>query len=134
MTAKVGRYELGTWTVTLYLNPNEGGGSFDAVSDGIEIVVGGKRPWAGVVGVLVHEAMELCLSDMRARFKPDIDYADSADGYLFAMNHEQFSEACARVGIFVASCINDLCDAYRRSKRPRKVKRHGRKNRRRKDS
>ena len=119
MMTKVGNYALGTRRVNVFLDPTLVGASFDSRwsdTKGARVIVGTKgHNWHRVVGNLCHEVGELVLSDLRARWTPDVDYSEGSDGYFFHYNHDIHSEATARVGCFIADALPDISRAFKRS-------------------
>lgn len=118
MGKKIGRYHLGIRDVDVYGRKGTGGEFFSASeSNGIaEIHIGlSDKPWPGIVNALLHEAMELTLSDMRCRWRPTPDYSNDHSNYFFVATHEQFSEALGRVAYFLSESLPELAKVYKRS-------------------
>lgn len=114
---KIGQYGLGPETIHVYADPSSKGGSLHSLeSGGVKVVVGTDQEWPNTIGVLVHELVELALSQLRCRWVPDIDLALASDGYLFTADHAEFSEACARVGKAMSYILPDLSREYKRKK------------------
>lgn len=110
---KIGRYPLGSHRVDLYVDTGSGDAHFDAEAEAIVVGLDQKN-WARTVGILVHEVAEQAAHDLRLRFIHDFDMAEASDGYMFTMNHAQFAELTARVGIFIAQCLSALEAAYKK--------------------
>jgi hypothetical protein len=123
----VGHYSLGPESVQLVIREGVGGEFYANPGDGqcARIKVGvDEKSWTDVVCTLLHEAMEMAMTRIQCRYAPAPDYGQDHAGYLFAMNHPQFSEASARTGVFIAKALPDLSRAYtkwtRDSRRKRK--------------
>jgi hypothetical protein len=122
---KVGQYDLGSRRVNVFGEPDSESGSFNtAPSSGItEILVGfSARSQGDLIVVLLHEAEELVLHDLRLRFQHDVDEAMGSDRFIFILDHSQFSEVCGRVGLFMNECQRDVCLAYRKFNKKRRTK------------
>lgn len=123
----VGKYDFGNNVVGVLAEPGTGSASFccsfanenpSAAHPKVEglnyIIVGLQhRRWRGVMDVLLHEALELALTELGLRFEPCPNFNKSHAGYSFFMTHEQFSEATARAAGFVSQCQNDLCKIWK---------------------
>lgn len=111
MRKKLGVFELGLHMVRLFAIHGTGGafrllpddGGFPFIEVGID-----RNDWPFVVGILMHEAMELSAHTMGFRFLPACDVSCDNGGYMFLMDHAQFSEATARAAEFVAPAIPAL--------------------------
>jgi hypothetical protein len=115
---KVGSYILGIRAVDVYWERG-GDGSFYGAGSGKdntvgEINIGIDLPWFQLLGVVLHEALEMALNDMCCRWRPSNRYSEDNACYLFTMTHDQFSEAVARVGSFLADCLPDLATAHKK--------------------
>lgn len=111
----VGSYYLGPESVQLVLREGTGGEFWSAPEKGAcaRIKVGADcSQWSRVVEVLLHEAMELAMMRIGARFEPAPDYAAGHDSYLFMMDHPKFTEAAARAGGMMADSLPDLAKAW----------------------
>lgn len=129
---KVGLFGLGMRKVLLTLRPGEGRGAWFSTfnDDGIaEIAVGVDKDsdWPGLCGALLHEATELAYTEMGLRYGNAPDFSNDTGNYLFSMTHTQFSEATARVGVFMSFALVEFSTAvtkYQKGKpKPRKRKR-----------
>ena len=79
-------------------DPTLDGASFDLRPDdnGLPlIVIGNAQSWERLVGYVMHESMELAANLIQCRFEPSNDLGREASGYLFVMNHVQFSHVVA---------------------------------------
>jgi hypothetical protein len=114
MKKTVGIYDLGLHAVKLILDFSKEGGHFttDSKEHICEITVGANQRWEYVMQVLMHEAFELSLLEVRGRFRYTPDNAGSSDSYVFHFDHNQFSEAAARVGTFVSECLPAMGKVY----------------------
>lgn len=114
-----GLYEFGLRRVRVIAVSGEEGGHFSVMpEDGIsKIQVSlGYGQWARVVEVLLHEAMEMALYDVRARYNPNPDWSNSNDVYLFVVNHANFAEACSRAGYLLSQVLPKLSALYKKRK------------------
>ena len=113
----VGKYYLGDTAILLKADVEENGGSFVRECDDngyVSVVVGlNTKSWGRGIGYLVHELTELASRDVRGCYSRIPDYALASDGYLFVMDHEQFSEVTMRVGLMLSECLPKLAEAYR---------------------
>ncbi len=119
----LGTFPLGPRNVEVFVDRAHGNGSFAGPESGMEIGLA-HQDFATVMGVLVHEAMEFAMMDIRCRWTPAPDISHGHDGYLFVMTHPQFGEASARVGEFLAAMVPTLYAAW---KQEQKVLRKGKK-------
>ena len=108
MRKKLGVFELGLHRVRLFATHGTGGAFSTLPGDNgppqIEVGID-RNDWSFVVGILMHEAMEFSAHTMGFRFTPACDVACDNGGYMFLMDHTQFSEATARASEFVAAAI-----------------------------
>lgn len=111
----VGIYDIGHEDVELVLREGTGGEFFATPEHGhiARIKVGAEGAWADVVGTLLHEAMECAACRMKCRFTALDKWSEDLTSILIMMPHADFSDACARVGIFVASALPDLARAWK---------------------
>ena len=116
----VGNYDLGPESVQLVLRGGSGADFYMNPGDGcsarIKIGMDGhnQHEWGGIVGMLLHEALELSMTRMGLRYTPVPDYSFDNGQYLFAMTHTQFSEASARAAMFMASALPDFASARKK--------------------
>ncbi|MCE5324904.1 MAG: hypothetical protein LLG01_00670 [Planctomycetaceae bacterium] len=119
----VGTYRLGGQMVQVVLREGRGGEGYPLPGD-IDyprIKIGAdSRDWQYVVGVAMHEASELVASYLHYRYGPTNMDADDLLSLVFIMTHPQFSELCARVGMFLADCLPDLSAAWKKWKKEKK--------------
>lgn len=114
---KLGTYWMGWGYVEVWVNPNDMDGSFESpnIHGGLQVmVIGLANPDYGqVLGLVVHEAMEATMCDIGVRFSKAPTYIETcSDSYHFMMNHNEFSEAAARVGHFINHLQVDLMKAH----------------------
>lgn len=76
----------------------------------------GYKYWWEVVAVLLHEATEMSIDNQQCRFSNCGDHAHGSDGYIFNFNHNQFSEAVARVAYFVTPLLPELANVWKKYK------------------
>lgn len=113
--SRVGSYGLGPQSVDLYLREDDGGEFYVIPEAGKtpRIVVGADYDsWYRVVEVAHHEAMELAMTMIGARYQPAPDNGNDHGSYVFVMTHAQFSEASARTAQFLAASLPDLSRAW----------------------
>ncbi len=79
-----------------------------------------QAQWSDVVVVTLHEAAELVASTLLYRYEQTNDDGNDRLSLLFVMTHPQFSEVCARVGMFLAQCLPDLGVAWKKWRKGRK--------------
>lgn len=115
----IGVVQLGHEQVDVYLREGTGGEFYTVPEKGRlpRIKVGADQCWKDVISVLSHEAMEFSMMRTECRFTPGSDFARDHAGYLFVMNHTQFSEANARTAWFLADAIPAAGAAYRKWKK-----------------
>lgn len=111
----IGRYDLGGETVELALRDGRGGNWDTRTPEKkLALLCIGMDDWPGVVGILLHEAVEFVAAKMGLRYRPSFDYAEDNGSSQFVMTHTQFSEVMMRVGVFLAVCLPDLAAAWRK--------------------
>ncbi len=81
------------------------------------ITVGVDGKWWVVFSNLVHEITELTYADMGLRMIPGPDIANDNGAYAFMMNHTQFSEATARITLFLAEAVPDLQQHHKKNRK-----------------
>ena len=119
----VGTYQLGSHMVQVVFREGVGGEYFVLPGDipHPRIKVGAdQRDWSDVVEVLLHEAMEQEMEDLGYRWEPTNSVSRDRLGMMFVMRHPEFSEVCARVGLFLAVCLPDVAAAWRKWKKETK--------------
>lgn len=117
----IGIFPLGHCDVELVIREGTGGEFYCAPEPGKipRIKVGvDDRKWSFVVGVLLHETMELVMAQLKYRYDQADDYGRDHSSYLFIMTHPQYSDVCARVGLFVSECLPKLTKAYKEWNKP----------------
>ncbi len=117
---RIGIYFLGRTEVEVFAREGNGGEFYFSPEKGHlpRMKIGmDYKDWGDVVEVVVHEAMEFCLDEMRTRYECSNDITQDHAAYLFVFQHKDLSEACSRVGQFVAEVLPDLSTAYRRWKK-----------------
>lgn len=112
----IGTFPIGHENVDLYAMPDEDGGCFYTQpndKDPARIKVGlAKDSWPMVVEVLLHEAMEMATARYGGRFYPCGNMANGSDRYHFAFDHNQFSEICAAVALFITPALPKLAQQW----------------------
>lgn len=118
----IGVYEIGMDQVQLVIREGYGGEFWLKPGTGviprIKVGVDGTG-WNEVVTTLLHEAMEMQMTKSHCRFSRDPDYGRDHGGYIFLMDHTQFSDVTARVASFMAEALPDLAIAFNRWKKKR---------------
>lgn len=116
MSKLLGTYRLGDTWVRVFVCPNELGGSvFPRPHDKgtPKVTVGLNYPWPKVISILLHEALELTFSSLSCRLNYDANWiSGNAAEYTFLMDHQQFTEAVARVGEFLTEVVPPLQKAH----------------------
>lgn len=121
----IGVYKNGSENVELAVHESNGGHFYSVPEDGglSRITIGmDYQRWHDVVSTLLHEAIEMQLMRVGARFNPNPDYSRDSANWMFVMNHSQHSEVCARVAIFVTKCLPALATCWRKHRRKTKKK------------
>lgn len=118
----VGTYMLNDEPIVLALREGTGGDftTRPETKQPAIISVGAGGPnaeWRFAVGILLHEAGEFVAVRMGLRYRPSGEFAMDNGSHVFLMTHTQYSELTARVGEFLAECLPDLCDAWRKWKK-----------------
>jgi len=116
----IGIYEIGYERVQVVFRAGLGGEFYLCPRDGKipRIVIGADQDrWSEVVTVLLHEAMEMIILRVGGRYKPTNRIMSDHGCYLFCFDHDQFSDACARVGEFMASALPEVGTAWKKWKR-----------------
>jgi hypothetical protein len=110
----VGHYLLGAFNVEVYLRDGSGGEFYYAPEPAAlpRLKAGIEGGWYQVFAVVLHEAAEFSLSNIRCRYQHD-DTQLSSDRFVFHANHYEFSTMTNDVGAFLASMTPDLAKAYR---------------------
>jgi hypothetical protein len=112
----IGKFRLGDAWVRLYACSQLGGGSFSCTppDKGQPIIqVDIDNPSAEkMTGVLLHEAVEMCLCSHELRYEHSGKWnGDSAD-YTFIMTHPQFGRVMADVGEFMCHALPAMAKAF----------------------
>jgi hypothetical protein len=125
---RVGVYALGPASVELWVDDETASANFSLFVDGElgklpRIRVGTRRrTWHGVFETMMHEVVEMAMVQVCCRWAPNPDYATSNAGYLFVVNHEQFSDVVSRAAEFIADAGAPLLREFKRSARRKKSK------------
>lgn len=114
----LGKFPLGFAPVKVFVTDSSGGEGFVRTNGKTpQIVVGlDEEAWSDVLAVALHEAFEVTAMQMGTHFEPTLDTCGDSGRYVFVMNHKQFSEACGRVGLLMASMTPALAKAYKKFK------------------
>lgn len=118
--AIVGIYPLGHIDVEVVLREGSGAEYWSRPDKGHipTIKIGAdQRQWGCIVECAMHEAMEFELTERMHRFIPCADLGRDNGVYSFHFSHAEFSDACNRVGFFLAACLPDLATAWKKWKK-----------------
>lgn len=114
----VGNYPLGPLNVQLVLREGTGGEFWTNPDEaGVPLIKVGadhEGGWTRVVEITLHEALELVMTLRGHRLIREPDYAHDSAGFLFVMDHSQFSEVTAQTGMFLGAALPDLNRAYKK--------------------
>jgi hypothetical protein len=113
----IGTFPLGHENVDLFALPKESGGYFFCRPDDTSrarIKVGLDGEWEQVVEVLLHEVLEMAMARAGCRFQPCGNIAFGSDRYHFSLDHNQFSEVCGAVAMFMTPALPKLMVAYKK--------------------
>lgn len=108
----IGTYGMGCLNVKVEADLGLEGGHYD-MDKSPTITVGLLyNQWGSVVGILLHEAMEMSmmLHGCKSRRVPMVNH-DSSD-CTFTMNHPDYARVCAEVGYFMGDCLPDLATVF----------------------
>lgn len=112
----IGNYEIGYEYVQLVLRDGVGA-EFYRLSEDITIptiVVGADDDkWREIVALLLHESFEFVADRLGCRYYPTNDIANNGAAHSFLLDHQQFSDCCAKVADFVAVALPDLQKAWK---------------------
>jgi len=115
----IGSYLIGGEYAELVLREGTGGEFYLTPEEGHipRIKVGADySDWQDVLGVLIHEAVEMALARVKCRYTPEDDFGDDHLGFLFVVEHKDFSDACSRAGMFIAAAQDDLRREWKKRK------------------
>lgn len=119
----IGTYPLDCQNVELYALTDETNGYFysrpDDKSPG-RIKVGiGTPHWEEVVGILLHETMEMLMTKLRCRYEATGVIGDHSS-YTFIFNHCQFVDLCQSQASFIAPALPRLLAVWQKQKEKKK--------------
>jgi hypothetical protein len=78
-----------------------------------EITIGLNLSWQETVETMLHEAFEYAAIKQNCRFVGSAWANSSPSRGLFVLDHEQFSEICAQVGVFTAEVLPELAGVWK---------------------
>lgn len=115
----LGQFELGYESVQLVAR-DDTGGEFHLCSPrtntGVITIGVDQDDFESVVAVLMHEAVEFSIARRGCRFLDSNDMGEDHAGYLFVMNHPQFSDIIAKSASFILPAIPLLRTVWTRRK------------------
>jgi hypothetical protein len=112
----IGTFRLGSVRVRLDADPMLEGGEFNSMEASITVGFN-QNSWSEVVGILLHEALEMSLMRRGHKYRAvPVSTYDSAD-CEFRFDHSQFGRACADVGAFMAEASPELFKVYHKLQR-----------------
>ena len=79
-----------------------------------------RDDWQDVVGVLIHEAMELCLLVRGLAFTNLASFRTNSDDRTFIMNHSEFSHMTEYMGQFLAKALPEIADVFEKHHKTKK--------------
>ena len=87
------------------------------------IDVGVDGPWVDVCATLLHEVIELCFDNNGLSYDaPRSHHRKTYANRFFAFNHQQFDEATAQAGDFIAFAMPELYRVWKKSQKKRILK------------
>jgi hypothetical protein len=127
---RVGTYQLGQRPAELFIDTSHDAGSVVCVPDKKDghipltrIVVGVKGVFLwSAWGTLVHEVMELSLSDHKTSYRLYGTFHSSTEERSFFLDHRVFTRVCDEVGNYLHECKADFDRAFRAARRKTKTK------------
>lgn len=72
-----------------------------------------KSNFGDFLGLVCHEAWEMCAQDMRLVHRPLSFEEDASDCVTFHYDHNQHTEICSKVGWFLFVIMEDLKKAHK---------------------
>ena len=111
----IGIFSLGFEDCELVLREGTGGEFYNCPGKGEipRVKIGADvKEWRDLVAVLLHEAMEFALNRLRCRYSCSYDFGNDAGGYIFVLDHPQFSDCCARAAEFLALSLPVLAKEW----------------------
>lgn len=120
--------KLGGHIVDLYVLTDYEGGKWAFPSFGSlkhnEIIIGiDQQYWDDCLAVLLHETFEFVADELLLRYRTTNNYCPRAsDTVSFSMDHNQFSELCARSASFLQDAVPLVNDAWKKHHEAKKKK------------
>ena len=114
--AVVGTYPMGYEQVELVLREGSGGEFWLTPAPGKvpRAVVGVESSWSESMASLLHELLEMALTQAGRRFSPDPQVFGSHDLSTFVIDHPEFCEVVSRVATVLAACLPDFGAAWKK--------------------
>lgn len=114
----VGTYFIGFENVRVFAHSDQGAGSFtlapsDKGSAKIEIGLDHAN-FEDCLAVLLHETFEMLTVRAGLRFERTQSGNTGHDGYMFAMDHDRFSEVCTKQAWILVKSHRDLFMAWKK--------------------
>jgi hypothetical protein len=107
----LGKFDLGTRAAEVWIDWKQGSAQFWFVDNEARsrIVIGIiSEYFEDVLSNAMHEATEMVYGEMGLRYSPRPEIGNDNGAYFFAMTHTQFSEATARVALFMKHLYPEL--------------------------
>jgi hypothetical protein len=110
----VGVYAAGNIQFQLVIKEGRGGECWLIPEPGSlpRIKIGVDQCWEFALTVLIHEVAESLRLLLGYRFSADSHYGEDLNHGTFIYTHSQFSDLCAREGMFLSEALPDFGKAY----------------------
>ena len=66
-----------------------------------------------IKAILLHELFEFAMAQNKSRFAASSDFSQGSAGWIFVMDHTQFSDCCQKVAGIMYECWPKIIDAIR---------------------
>jgi len=106
----VGFYRIGLENVQVCMRDGDGGEFYYFPDNGSlpKIVIGADGEFEEVLAVFIHEVMEISMCRLGLRYIGSEDMSNDHSGYLFVLNHPQFSDICNRLALAIVMIQKDI--------------------------
>lgn len=114
----IGKFPLGYGPVKVFVTNTVGGeGAVNTLGKTPEIRIGlDEDSWSDVLSIALHEAFEVSAMQQGCHFEPSLDLSGDTGKFVFVLTHQQFSQTCANVGLFLAAVTPALAKEYKKFK------------------